>query len=1278
MAGGHSVSSRSLYPAGGAEGESWARNVKWKTEKLSGHDISVLTHGLQHVQNVPCEDTVKYMSGGVGAGGFLSVHHNGCVRFYHPDGRLRNSSITLKLSVPYEGLISTNLPDRLVGWGPGNTLTLLDSQLTPLTHARDTLDIRVCQVIEGSEEFVTAGAAPAADKGLRVLAVSDRTVSVLDLRQGCVLEHKTNLHLRKITGVVYCQLQESVVTASKDMTIKVWGPDWDLLMSFVGHTAVVNALLLCPVSGLLLSSSLDRTLRCWNLQTGDQVQTVSIAVGTDPPLTVGGPSALGTFFSFSRTSVDFWTFSNIYELHCRLDGDVYGPVRQILAPPTQLHYPSRIVCVHGKSEVTLVAAETGAVLTTFRAKGQVRCVDYCLCKEILLVLSEEGTVIRASTLTSPMTLLDERQPDWWSGKEKVDIGLACCMALYSDVAEPQRALDEWRSLQQQKEFKMRSRTLLDSDNNRFLIVLGHCGGHISVMEMHSGKVQYTSSAHSGQNVCSIQAYPNNSCILTAGEDNAVLLWRVFPHAQECLSVHISVLCAHTPVCVALLGSLLTTGLQQPQSATYSLVQYDLTTQSRMDHPPEHDHSSTITGFCMCQKLRVFASCSQDGTVRIWDEENRLLRTLELNAEPECVEFNGDRGELLLGIKGDLYRIHYTHILPPDLQLQFLYNEDLSDPVPDPLFSCRLIHKQRSVSSPVSEVEGPEKQGDLKDPEFKCLLVRNTDLRSLQSGETHNKMKTTAYTPQARREAFNRYIKLLYKEPVHINIPDDDPFDLDTVLFQPKPPEQRNITPPIQDGIFPNRSLGKKLDRTQETSPVPSHQSLLGFVPNSVLVQQLWPDMVVEDTVSPKPLKLRDDLSHKTEENEEEELQLFFYEDEDEEEYNMLSFKRAKTPSKPPERQSPSPTPLPSEKASRPLPPIKHAPPPKPLSPPKPPTPSLTPPRQATPPAPHISSPKLPIFLQQFLGEQWFHSMHPDKRCISESLNPAEFCRHLLDFLKICAVDHKLSVLSAIITLNRQNLINDTQLFTHHLLTSLHSCLHKNMSDDEHRFVEELLKFLVCVNSHSYELAVELLSLLANKQLKLQGLAVCMLQVLGVDDVQQWLRPQLESWDSRAQKQPNPMEKLREAAGQWLHVWTDQYRVHKQKLPPISGGDSVISPVEVLHFFCSLQKNGQVQPNKSPLEGRKDTVLLDTRAYRWRAVQRLGETYSMSRVHEPRGIWLPPLVSRPLLMGFTRLLSFPLAHITLSPFPLSLDAHCLKEDSPRRYFLLEQSYVQYYR
>lgn len=239
--------------------------------------------------------------------------------------------------------------------------------------------------------------------------------------------------------------------------------------------ALVTSLVLCPVSGLLFSSSLDGTLRCWRPEVGDQVQTVSVPNGCSPPLLMGGPDSAGTFFSYSTNSVDFWTFNCLYSLHCRLDRFLGGPIRQILTPPSPPSFQACVVCIHGNSDVTVVAAETGAVLTRFQANGRVRCADYCVSKGCLLVLTEDGVVSIASTLTSPVTILDEwhgiEHWDWSGGQVEAIIGTVCCMVLYSDVTETQSGQEEWISLQRQRAQKPKKNKLLHDTKNRFVFVV---------------------------------------------------------------------------------------------------------------------------------------------------------------------------------------------------------------------------------------------------------------------------------------------------------------------------------------------------------------------------------------------------------------------------------------------------------------------------------------------------------------------------------------------------------------------------------------------------------------------------------------------------------------------------------------------------------------------------------------------------------------------------------------------------------------------------------------
>lgn len=243
---------------------------------------------------------------------------------------------------------------------------------------------------------------------------------------------------------------------------------------------MVNSLFYCSDLGMLMSSSVDCTIRCWNVEECEAVDCVSTEQ-EDPPLYIGSSTKGGTYFTFSHKGVDFWTLRSLYTLRCRLRGDIADPLRQILVSSYPAPYPARVLCVSRDSNITLVTAETGAVLTSFKAKSRILCADYCLPKEILLVLTETGTVLQANTLTNPITLMQEwkgRGQEPWRLVDHVTTqeiqnlpvpGPACCMALYSCVPETEQALQEWMSLQENRRCNPKSKASPDDAKNMWVL-----------------------------------------------------------------------------------------------------------------------------------------------------------------------------------------------------------------------------------------------------------------------------------------------------------------------------------------------------------------------------------------------------------------------------------------------------------------------------------------------------------------------------------------------------------------------------------------------------------------------------------------------------------------------------------------------------------------------------------------------------------------------------------------------------------------------------------------
>ena len=59
---------------------------------------------------------------------------------------------------------------------------------------------------------------------------------------------------------------------------------------------------------------------------------------------------------------------------------------------------------------------------------------------------------------------------------------------------------------------------------------------------------------------------------------------------------------------------------------------------RYDHPPENDHCDKISAVSGCSKLKLIATGSLDGTIRIWNGKNQLIRLLEKYEINSFIEF----------------------------------------------------------------------------------------------------------------------------------------------------------------------------------------------------------------------------------------------------------------------------------------------------------------------------------------------------------------------------------------------------------------------------------------------------------------------------------------------------------------------------------------------------------------------------------------------------------------------------------------------------------------
>ncbi len=76
---------------------------------------------------------------------------------------------------------------------------------------------------------------------------------------------------------------------------------------------------------------------------------------------------------------------------------------------------------------------------------------------------------------------------------------------------------------------------------------------------------------------------------------------------------------------------------------------DLETCDQFQSSLENEHTSTVTSADYCSEQAIFASCSDDNTVKIWDRRLNLLRDIVVDEPMRAMCFLNESGDLLVGL-----------------------------------------------------------------------------------------------------------------------------------------------------------------------------------------------------------------------------------------------------------------------------------------------------------------------------------------------------------------------------------------------------------------------------------------------------------------------------------------------------------------------------------------------------------------------------------------------------------------------------------------------------
>lgn len=696
------------------------------------------------------------------------------------------------------------------------------------------------------------------------------SIVIFNVFEGKEIDHRLNLHEREISAITFFNPLKYLITAAIDGSIKVWdSKEWFLQMVFVGHTNSVTSLVVYPEGPQIMSASRDKTIRVWNLDSCDEMDRTTV---DETPEGMCTELNYDKFITWSGTHVDMWKIQHLYNIHTAIGQRVTA-----IKHTTHPYYPVRSVIVSHDCSIRIVSPPAGDVITTMLLDSKVGIVDaaYSIEHDELFVVTNNGDIIKSKTDKNPCRIINtwkcenpreacnylliyeyvpEFDADAWQAFKR---GLAT-KSINKDDDDDEGAGDDEENIKKRKK----------KSHNKTLLLGGRKDGYICVFDWITGKVTFKIEAHGSKGVLSMIANSKQDIVVSAGMDNFIKIWRLYPFAEEALAPLMEPLfCAQTPIHMTMLKTNLCVVLQQHTTATYCVVIYNLKDRNRFDHSPDDDHNDSVTGLTSCPRLKLYASASLDGTIRIWNEQNQLTRLLKLKTVPFSLGFCSEKGDLLVGIGNHLYIIPHQNYLPKGYRLKMVSMRFVppkkEEPLPLDDLAVKSLSKRdftrlkKSHSSfkydhyedqlTLEEEEEVMKDRRTKEAAFAILSKRDLELQKIKEGEFMAK-KPRVMTQEEQDRAFSSYMKIFYNKP-RLTIPADDPYPKDTAedyIRKGDAEEENEPWKPEREpsGFFPPLSRSSTF-RKSESTPEPlraAYESATksGLVPNSVLTKILWP------------------------------------------------------------------------------------------------------------------------------------------------------------------------------------------------------------------------------------------------------------------------------------------------------------------------------------------------------------------------------------------------------------------------------------------------------
>ncbi|XP_068741933.1 WD repeat-containing protein 87-like [Montipora capricornis] len=494
------------------------------------------------------------------------------------------------------------------------------------------------------------------DASKQILAISDVRIAMIDVES-----YKEKRFFQKkcdfsFTTCVFFTPASYFVTGDKNGSIRAWSTSlhsFPMVTQFLGHTAAITKLLVHPKEPLLISSSLDKTIRVWNFETG--TQTFRLETGEE--IVEMELLSCDLLYYHSHHHLKIWSLNLFHSLFANLSSRIKRWAR-VKSP----EYPARVLLHSEDGGVRLLSPVHGSELTTVLPITTMSAdiVDVAhdpRQEKIYLVLSTREVLVFESD-TNPCCA-----HQLWVA-ESPDEGVCSLVMMNAEFA-----LDEG-------EIPLRSG----------LLFAGHFNGQISLVSGKDVFMKESIQAHQGQVTClrvsaslnieSVGSVGSADRLVSYGTDCAVRIWKLMHQETGYISIQqlARVKLLQQPRDLAMAGNTLCMAMAdnnvimcrvqaEKKKCGADIFNAPKKTYEFMMHSKDEGHTALINGLSSCPALGLFATSSEDHCVKIWNSNNQLVREMCFDDSLCGVCFANSRGDILVGFQSHVSLVTILNYLP---------------------------------------------------------------------------------------------------------------------------------------------------------------------------------------------------------------------------------------------------------------------------------------------------------------------------------------------------------------------------------------------------------------------------------------------------------------------------------------------------------------------------------------------------------------------------------------------------------------------------------------